>query len=216
MKKFPQRTAESDAKAMLVVQALQRCHNVGQNYMVTVVTSVGGRCFVALSGSNRALAEGELQTSLHWTGQLNTVGPANKGLRKNLANLKKTEGNLSTGAHAPATALHPLRENLLDPEYAEVVERNFTPLTFNGNRDCAEPKALQAAANAGAKITGMTTVWYGNGANDYPDPLAVANGIAGNYARPCAFCRQNEERIMIEVERAALAHRGGATGAYEV
>lgn len=211
MHQFPKRTRESDSKAQLVVQALIRSPNAGQNYMVTVVTTDLGRCFVSLSGTNRQQAENELRTQLHWIGQLNLGGPANRRLRAVVKRL-----NQNGGAHESATAFHPLRRNLVDPDRNQVILRGGLPLTFNGNRDCAEPKALNAAAMAGAKITGMTTVWYGNGPNGYPDPAGAMHGIQGQYARPCEFCRMNEVRIMIEVSRTYWAHKGATPKSYEI
>lgn len=217
MLKFPKRTRESDSKALLVVRALQGSPNSGQNYMVTVVTTDSGRCFVSLSGSNRAQAEDELRTKLHWIGQLNTAGRANKQLRINLNRLGKRVGDIYAGAHNSATAFHPLRGHLVDPDRGQVLARHGAPLTFQGNRDCAEPKALHAAATSGAKITGMTTVWYGNQPNQYPDQAGAMHGIQGlKYARPCEFCRQNEARIMMEVERSLLAQKGVPQKPYEI
>lgn len=210
MQQFPKRTRESDSKALLVVQALGRSPNAGQNYMVTVVTTDLGRCFVSLSGSNRQQAQNELRTNLHWIGQLNTAGRANRQLRAAVNRLDQS------GAHNSATAFHPLRGKLVDPDRDQVIARDGAPLTFDGNRDCAEPKALHAAAMAGAKITGMTTVWYGNGQNGYPDPAGAIHGIQGQYARPCEFCRQNEARIMMEVDRTYWAQKGVPPKSYEV
>jgi hypothetical protein len=216
MQKFPKRTHESDSKALLVIQALERSRNAGKNYMVTVVTTDLGRCFVSLSGSNRQQAENELRTKLHWICQLNTTGPANRQLRRTVNQLDQRVGDRFAGAHISATAFHPLRGHLVDPDRNQVIARHRTPLTFTGNRDCAEPKALNAAAMAGAKITGMTTVWYGNQQNGYPDPSGAIHGIQGQYARPCEFCRQNEARIMMEVERTYLAQKGVPPRSYEV
>ena len=216
MQNFPKRTRESDSKALLVVQALDRSPNAGQNYMVTVVTTDSGRCFVSLSGSNRQQAENELRLKLHWIGQLNTAGRANKTLRQAVTRLYPRVGDPLAGAHNSATAFHPLRGDLVDPDRNQVIARQGAPLTFAGNRDCAEPKALNAAALAGAKITGMTTVWYGNQQNGYPDIAGAIHGIQGQYARPCGFCRQNEARIMMEVDRTYLAQKGVAPRSYEV
>jgi hypothetical protein len=45
----------------------------------------------------------------------------------------------------------------------------------------------------------------------------VMFGIQGlSYARPCEFCRQNETRIMMEVERSFLEQKGVAPKSYEI
>lgn len=217
MKKFPRRTRESDSKTLLAVQALQRSPNAGQNFMLTVVTTDQKQCFLSLSGARRQQAENELRTSLHWLGQLDTAGRANRGLRKDIRNLGGRVGDLHAGAHHSATAFHPHRARMVDPNRDEVIARGGQPLTFQGNRDCAEPKALHAAAESGAKINGMTTVWFGNGPNPYPDQAGDINGVDGlNFANPCNFCSQNETRIMIEVERTYHAKRGVPLRSYEV
>jgi hypothetical protein len=219
MQKFPERTRESDSKALLVVQALQRSRNASQNYMVTVVTTDLDRCFVSLSGSTRQQVENELRTNLHWIGQLNTTGTAKKPLRRALTQLEQRVGDRYAGAHNSATAFHPLRGALVDADRNQLIARarQGQPLTFAGNRDCAEPKALHAAAMAGAKITGMTTVWYGNEPNGYPDPAGpILHGVQAQYARPCDFCQQNEARIMMEVDRTYLAQKGVPSRSYEV
>lgn len=221
MKQFPQRTLESDSKALLVVRALQGSHNAGKNYMVTVVTTNSGKCFVSLSGSRRAQAEEELRTKLHWIGKLDISGRKNRPLRRSISRLQERVGDLYEGAHQSATGLHPLRGNLIDPNQNEVLDRvqakNEMPLIFHANRDCSEPKALHSAAENHAKITGMTTVWYGNSLNPYPDKNGAKNGIKGlNYASPCEFCKCNEARIMMEVDRVLLAKKGVPPKSYEI
>lgn len=211
MAKFPPRTKESDQQAKLAVQALDNSPNSGQNFMVTAVTTIDGNAFIAISGSNRRNAEAELKEKLHWIGQLNTSGKQNKQLRRNIRALKTNPNlNVMDSAHKSATAFSPLRDKMIDPNKAHgaanaQLNHNFL---FQGNRDCSEPKALQAAAESGKKITGMTTVWYGAGLNSYPHPDGNKFNIPGNYARPCNFCMMNELRIMQNVQNARANQRG--------
>jgi hypothetical protein len=98
-----------------------------------------------------------------------------------------------------------------------MVEPNYRPQDFpimrmqgsvlSGQlRDCAEPKALLAAAEAGARVTGMTTFWYSRGKqNDYPDSSMPVVGV--DIAVPCEFCRVNAARIMRRVEEVFARER---------
>jgi hypothetical protein len=74
-----------------------------------------------------------------------------------------------------------------------------------GPRHCAEPKAIEAAAATGARLSGMSTIWWGNNANPYPDPANNPNGI---FALPCDICQANEAWIMERADEARLQGRG--------
>lgn len=81
---------------------------------------------------------------------------------------------------------------------ASLDERN-NPLRYPASRDCSEPKVLQGVRDAGDRAFGMSTMWYGTQANPFPDTVGGGHGLS--YARPCDFCRLNEQRIMLRMGR---------------
>lgn len=82
-----------------------------------------------------------------------------------------------------------------------------------GGRHCAEPKALEAASRFGDKITGMSTIWWGNNANPYPDPNNNRNGI---FALPCEVCQTNEKWYMKRVEMLRMVSKGAPLKALDI
>lgn len=80
------------------------------------------------------------------------------------------------------------------------------------NKDCAEPKALEEAARRGERPAGMSTFWWGNVVNAYPDPP----GAVTHWAVPCPICATNEKWIMKRVEEELLASRGAPRRAFDV
>ncbi|OZG72622.1 hypothetical protein BTA51_13920 [Hahella sp. CCB-MM4] len=82
-----------------------------------------------------------------------------------------------------------------------------------GGRHCAEPKALEAASGFGDRMTGMSTIWWGNNANPYPDP---SNNPAGIFALPCEVCQTNEVWFMKRVEERRMVSKGAARRAFDI
>jgi hypothetical protein len=79
-------------------------------------------------------------------------------------------------------------------------------------RHCAEPRALMAAAASGARINGMSTIWWGNVANGYPHPdggipTDPATGIT-IFAAPCQICAMNDDWIMARAQNVRDTARG--------
>jgi hypothetical protein len=80
-------------------------------------------------------------------------------------------------------------------------------------RHCAEPKAIEAAAATGDTLSGMSTIWWGNIPNNFPDPV---NNPALYFAVPCGICRANEDWIMTKAKEAKMMAKGAVRRSYEV
>lgn len=251
MYEFPKRTVESDLRAFLVKRGLDAI-SAPQNYMVCVVTTVGGGVAVACSGSGDSRIMLDVANIAHWQEQLKSM-ELKKSKRDNVRKIiKKFEAMIESkkvltrgdskkfrdakeqlfvndhqlpkikptlAAHGPASLIKAADRN------AEMAERLVAPIKLKpdptkldaepinlkeigiildvssdfGRRDCAEPRALELAAQTGRRITGMTTIWYGNVArNDYVDELKLAD-VNFSAALPCEWCQSNEARIMMHV-----------------
>jgi hypothetical protein len=187
---FPPRTAASDAIANNLYNALAGAFpavpNGGANRcMVAILTTneVGGipaGAFIATSGP--AAVAGGLRTAIN-----NTAG---LGL---YAAVAYTIVQFSSAGA------------MIRPFHSALPGANGYLLA--GARHCAEPKAIEAAAATGQRLSGMTTFWWGNIANPYPDP---SNNPAGIFALPCDICQANERWIMARAEEARLQARSGA------
>ena len=79
-------------------------------------------------------------------------------------------------------------------------------IVLDGPRHCAEPKAIQAAADShiGSKISGMSTMWWGDTVNEFYDPQKNPNKY---FALPCKICQANADRTMIWAEHRRLKAR---------
>jgi hypothetical protein len=187
---FPPRTGASDAIANNLFNALTAAApavpNGGANRcMVTVLTvnEVGGvpaGAFIATSGP--AAVAGGLRTAIN---------------------------NQATNGLFAAVAYH-----IITFSSSGAMIRPFNSALpgaggylLAGPRHCAEPKAIERAAATGQRLSGMTTFWWGNVVNPYPDPT---NNPAGIFALPCDVCRANERWIMARAEEARVQARSGA------
>lgn len=190
---FPTRTRASDAIIRnLFTQLLQGGTASGgaNRCMITVVVTgdidVPRRAIISTSGPR--LVQGELRTAIN-----------------NLA------GNGVYGGVA-YTIVHFSEANaVVNPRNSGMATQNYYHV--QGGRHCAEPKALEAASRFGDKITGMSTVWWGNNANPYPDP---SNNPDGMFALPCEVCLTNEKWFMKRVEELRIVSKGAVGKAYEI
>lgn len=104
--------------------------------------------------------------------------------------------------------------------------------SLNPNWNCAEPKALAAAARAGKGISGMTTFFYGQSTDDIYQRYKLATAHSPNdnvllwqpvrgqrpgvvqphrlqLCRPCDVCQLNEGMVMATVSAMDVIARGG-------
>ena len=200
--KFPPVTFWSNLRAKEVATALAACQK-GQNFMAACVTAESGLTYVALSGEPSTALLDALEGQLSFKGlqpEAKLSGKKRKQLkgdeRKRAEAVRNLPG-IGGGTYVIVRDAFSLNNRMMDPDRAQVQSRVGTadnPLEFGGNRNCAEPKALQAAGTAGERVNGMTTIWFGSRNNDYPDPANPVPGIST--AVPCGFCQTNEERIM--------------------
>jgi hypothetical protein len=218
---FPARTWQSDLNAKRVAEALERAH-AGENFMVSVGTTRSGKVYVAVSGGARGPLLAALRRELTFGATLQS--PAFRGMGKKPVD--RIKRNALTGAERQAarmeltarklapraggvfvvlTNLSRMNRSLMDDNRAATQHRAAhrasafdNPLSYPNERNCAEPKLIEGATDAGETITGMTTIWYGSQANPYRDPRAAA-GISP--ARPCGICARNERLIMVHAQR---------------
>ncbi|WIF69891.1 hypothetical protein QN096_12365 [Metapseudomonas otitidis] len=198
---FPARNHNSDQIALsifnaLVAYGIPRGGN-GRRFICTVTTGnplIGaGEIYVATSGH----AAGQLSNALATHAALTqdfiyTVAP--------IINADNLVNPLVGGAfHLPRPA----------GPYG----LNNPPYGINGGRFCAEPKALIAAANSAYRISAMSTIWYGNSDNPYPDPAnqtpdPTGHNTTGLFAVPCLVCRTNERYISMRESQDRNRARG--------
>jgi hypothetical protein len=231
---YPSRTAESDLYAYLVSKYLDEIR-APRNYMVCVVTAASGHVFVATSGSGDSMigtkTVPDFLTKANWWGDLDEDKMGKKKFQKATRYARDVGSDdaetaergreavsllakhkLATEAPARSSpvglgvASAAIADNLTAPDYA--YSKPGSSVIYNtsgGRRDCAEPRALELAGNAGGKITGMTTIWHGSpdhkNYRDYVDDRKFAD-VTINAAKPCDFCVANEARVMAEVARA--------------
>lgn len=188
---FPPRTRASDAILRNLYRHLVATNvaNGGQNRcMVTVVVTgdidIPNGAFIATSGG--AGVFGGLRTAIQNLRGNGIYG----GVSYTLVNFSRNT-NLIQMRNSP------------DPSMPGVPFLRSTP------RNCAEPKALEAAAETGQALTGMSTFWWGNTPNAYPAPNADTTLPAVPWALPCPFCQANEENIMRTVSAQRLNRRAG-------
>lgn len=250
MYSFPARSWRSDQHARYVAEALKRA-SAGENFMVSVVTTMSAHVYVALSGSKRDKVETALAYQLSFANSLEKFKLGKKA--KNELDSLKSKGteeqktaarrelklddaarslqkaNFPWGIYKVVTKLSSLNQSLSDPKRPSVRDRisiyeemirsekastgpkkpvmvdslrpTNNPLNYPMPRDCAEPKILQGIYEAGERIMGMTTIWYGRQPNPYPDPSADRVPGTFDLARPCEYCALNERRIMIHYSR---------------
>lgn len=221
---FPPRTPWSDMKAEEVSKALARASK-GQNFMVTCVDT-GALTYVALSGEPSSALLTALQEQLALSNILLSAMPSANELKKRRSNAQKEDNNAALNAakkgqiqqkalkratkrastYVVVADSYSFNGSMMDPDRAQVEGRakeyekggSDNPLTFGGNRNCSEPKALEAVGRAGLKPLGMTTIWYGSRENPYPHPKGLPSA---NPALPCDFCEMNAQRVMIHAFR---------------
>jgi hypothetical protein len=197
---FPPRTAASDAIARNLFRALKtaadRVPDGGVNRcMVTVVTvnevgNIPSDAYIAASGPKPL--SGGLRVAIN-----------NQALHGIFA---KVVYHLAvfTGAESMICPLgSPLPRQSYELPDGHLVENTYL---LAGGRHCAEPKAIEEAARSGKVLSGMTTFWWGNNANPYPDPDDNPTKI---FALPCDVCRANEGWIMARAEAARIQGRSG-------
>ncbi|PTX74557.1 hypothetical protein C8N31_10333 [Sulfitobacter mediterraneus] len=203
--------------------------------MVCVVTAASGHVFVATSGSGDSMigtkTVPDFLTKANWWGDLDEDKMGKKKFQKATRYARDVGSDdaetaergreavsllakhkLATEAPARSSpvglgvASAAIANNLTAPDYA--YSKPGSSVIYNtsgGRRDCAEPRALELAGNAGGKITGMTTIWHGSpdhkNYRGYVDDRKFAD-VTINAAKPCDFCVANEARVMAEVARA--------------
>ena len=190
MASFPPRTAASDAIARNLFLDLQAnaVANGGVNRCMVTVVVTGDRdiptaAFIAASGPGLG-----------------------GGLRTAINNL---QGNGIYGGVAYTLVAYTRNTNLIrPPNFLPGVAPAPVPFLLPNARDCAEPKALEAAAQTGDRLSGMSTFWWGNIANAHPHPNPDPLGIVP-WAQPCDVCATNENNIMLYIEQLRLNSRSG-------
>lgn len=205
---YPCRSALSDAVARTLHEALTRLNRrapysgklteKSEKSMVSVVTTkpacegAPAQLVVAMSGYGNAK---KLQNAL---GEVlrETFGDSDpKAVRR--AAIKTLTGDGGFAAVRPGGIggvhlLNPRADHLRSGEQL-LRSHGKTPYAER-ERQCAEPKALEAAARLGLAVQGMTTfTWADCGTNDdgvnpYVDPRDNPTGI---FMVPCATCRLN-------------------------
>jgi hypothetical protein len=226
---YPSRTVKSDLYAELIVNYLDEV-KAPKNYMVCVVTTATGDVFVAPSGAGDKINNQKGSTTMdkllgqaNWWGEY-ILSKNQEKKKTKLANAGDAAAAIDIGSHRSAvrgkaagggvsysTANAAISEKLTASQFKQTAKSQTGDAkadavlwnTDGGRRDCAEPRALEMAAKAGAKITGMTTIWYGDKTDQtylpFKDPSKVAQADI-NPAKPCDVCRANEQRIMAAVD----------------
>lgn len=190
--------------------------------MVSVVPVESGFIYVALSGAGRSVVEAHLVQQLAFGRTVQdqrAFAQLTKTEKRDLDRLKRNGDNdariqLKHDAHfrglmnftgtvyVVVNELLFLNKQIFDPVTVHVRERiaggNHDPLIFPGDRNCAEPKVLQAVFKAGERPTGMTTFCNGNEPSEF-----VYEGDMPDLrlARPCPYCTLNEQRLMVQLMR---------------
>lgn len=186
---YPPRTRASDAIARNLYQDLAGTANGGKNRCMVSVVVIGDvdiprAAFIATSGSAGLFG----------------------GLRTAVQNLR---GHGVYGGVDYTLVGYTQRNNLIHPQHSSLPALPGMGLFLENPRDCAEPKALEAAAATGSAISGMSTFWWGNVANGYPDPDVDTTPANVPWALPCAVCQANADNIMRNVESFRLLNRAG-------